>query len=131
MHPCELPDHVVVAILKREALLNRVRLHTVQIQDIVGKERLRSAQTKQCQVCFGSFELRDCHDFATAILRVLTCGTNTLVIHASGRRSITHVVSCDSCIGAATFSYLVVHMFSRSRCLPAVRPTGRSTMSSQ
>lgn len=50
MQPCELPDHVVVALLKREALFNRARLHTAQIQTRVAKEHLRSVRTKQCQV---------------------------------------------------------------------------------
>lgn len=50
MHPCELPDHVVVALLKREALLTRVRLHTARIQQIMNRERLTSLQTKQLQV---------------------------------------------------------------------------------
>ncbi|KAL0028774.1 hypothetical protein WJX79_006642 [Trebouxia sp. C0005] len=49
MQPCELPDHVVVALLKREALFNRARLHTAQIQTRVAKEHLRSVRTKQCQ----------------------------------------------------------------------------------
>ena len=51
MHPCELPDHVVVVLLKREALLTRVRLHTARIQQIISAERLLSLQTKQLQVC--------------------------------------------------------------------------------
>ncbi len=50
IYPCELPDHVVVAVLKREALFHRARLHTVQIQIRVAKERLRTVRTKQCQV---------------------------------------------------------------------------------
>lgn len=50
MHPCELPDHVVAALLEREALLNKVRVHTVKIQQILDRDRLRSLQTKQLQV---------------------------------------------------------------------------------
>ncbi len=50
MYPCELPDHVVVALLKREALFHRARLHTAQIRSLVAKERLRTVRTKQCQV---------------------------------------------------------------------------------
>ena len=49
-YPCELPDNVVVALLKREALLVRVKVHTIQIQQIMDKERLRHLQTKQNQV---------------------------------------------------------------------------------
>lgn len=50
MHPCELPDHVVVALLKREALLARVQLHVAQIQGLESQERLITMQTKQHQV---------------------------------------------------------------------------------
>lgn len=49
-YSCELPDDVVVALLKREALLARVRMHTVKIQQILDKELLRHLQTKQNQV---------------------------------------------------------------------------------
>lgn len=50
MHPCELPDHVVIVLLKREALLTRVKLHTIGVQQIIATECLRSLQTKQSQV---------------------------------------------------------------------------------
>ena len=67
MHPCELPDHVVVALLKREALLNRVRLHAVQIQHIISNERLRHLQTKQCQVCACTPSTTGFHDTFTCL----------------------------------------------------------------
>ena len=47
---CELPDYVIVALLKREALLNEVRAHTVKIQKLFEMERMNSLQTKQLQV---------------------------------------------------------------------------------
>ena len=50
MHPCELPDHVVVALLRREALLVRVQLHAARTQSLLSQERLIPLQTKQHQV---------------------------------------------------------------------------------
>ncbi|DBA83927.1 TPA: hypothetical protein ACH3X1_006427 [Trebouxia sp. C0004] len=49
MYPCELPDHVVVALLKREALFHTARLHTAQMETLAAKERLRTLRTKQSQ----------------------------------------------------------------------------------
>ena len=49
-HPCELPDHVVIALLRREALLVMVRVHTLKLQHLMDKEHLRHLQAKQSQV---------------------------------------------------------------------------------
>lgn len=46
----ELPDHVIVALLKREHLLTKAKLNALCCEHIMGERRLRSLKTQLRQV---------------------------------------------------------------------------------
>ena len=48
--PCDLPDHVIVAMLERDALLSRALQWTLDHQLTMDKKRLKSLQIQQAQV---------------------------------------------------------------------------------
>lgn len=49
----ELPDHVIIALLKREHLLTKAKLNALCFEHIMGERRLRSLKTQLRQVgCF-------------------------------------------------------------------------------
>ncbi len=46
----ELPDHAIIALLKREHLLTRAKLNALYFEHITGERRLRSLKTQLRQV---------------------------------------------------------------------------------
>jgi len=46
----ELPDHAIIALLKREHLLTRAKLNALYFEHIMGERRLRSLKTQLRQV---------------------------------------------------------------------------------
>ena len=48
----DLPDGVIVAMLKREVLLTRAKLHGLMYDHIMSERRLRSLKTQLRQVSF-------------------------------------------------------------------------------
>ena len=50
----ELPDHAIIALLKREHLLTRAKLNALYFEHIMGERRLRSLKTQLRQVRISS-----------------------------------------------------------------------------
>lgn len=48
--PGELPDSVVIAMLRREVLLTRAKLHGLMYEHIMSERRLRTLKTQLRQV---------------------------------------------------------------------------------
>ncbi len=46
----ELPDHVIVALLRREALLTKAKLHALSYEHIMGERSLRTLKAQLRQV---------------------------------------------------------------------------------
>ena len=47
----DLPDGVIIAMLKREVLLTRAKLHGLMYDHIMSERKLRSLKTQLRQVC--------------------------------------------------------------------------------
>ena len=91
-HPCELPDHVVIALLRREALLVMVRVHTLKIHHLMDKEHVRHLQAKQSQVCPIRCMLTSCP------------GHNYKALPALSTSELNHLFLCGSPLALHNFT---------------------------
>lgn len=84
----ELPDHAIIALLKREHLLTRAKLNALYFEHITGERRLRSLKTQLRQVSH-------CASHAAMILALCIPAANAVLWHSSN--------FIEQCVGNNTF----------------------------
>ena len=62
----ELPDHVIIALLRREHLLTKAKLNALCFEHIMGERRLRSLKTQLRQVLL---HMISCHQSKSILVR--------------------------------------------------------------
>lgn len=72
----ELPDHAIIALLKREHLLTRAKLNALYFEHITGERRLRSLKTQLRQVSH-------CASHAAMFLALCIPAANAVLWHSS------------------------------------------------